>query len=137
MASFYQAGDSIEGLHTDGDAKKVVPQRPENRGGRQFYRCVLDRNAKLEITLAITGSVFLEDGAHRNLGDSVNGEKVRVLSEELLEYSAQPMHGTHRHQTRCVSTRSHTIASVAMRYSTVPDQPIPQGQSRALRYLAP
>lgn len=123
MASLYQSGESIEGLHTDGASQKVTYGRPQMLCDREFSRCVLDRNARLEITRILPDDECLHEGSYREAGDLVAGDKVRVLTDGLLECDTEnPRRGSARHRTRPVWTRCHTIASVVVRYTTVPER---------------
>lgn len=133
MVQLVQSGESIEGLHTDGEAKKTTFGRPQFVGDCRFHRCVLDRGASLELTRILPEDEFVDAGSHRALGDIVAGDKVRVLSQQLLECdSNNPTANTGRHQTQPVRTRSHTIASVAIRYNTVPERLLDNSQLTAI-----
>jgi len=134
MTDLYQSGQCIEGAATNGMARKAQSQqRPELVSGRPFLRCVLERNAKLEISTQLECEACLQDGSHRAVGDSVNGTKIKVLSERPLRCDAKNPHTTTgTHQAQPVSARCHTIASVVMRYTAVPETHIEAGGGLAI-----
>jgi len=122
MATLVQVGESIEGQHTDGTARKTCHNnRPQLVDAKRFYRSIIDRGAELEITKELPTCECLCPGSNRKEGDRVAGEKIRVLSENPIRCDASnPKPGSARHQTQSVSTRCHTIARIMVRYVTIP-----------------
>jgi len=119
---FYQPGECIEGLHTDGIAQALYSThvgRPQLVCKKLFFRYVLDRDAKLWISKEMSDSECVQEGSHRRENDGVAGKKVRVLVLDRLE-SGRPTKKSARHRGQPIWTRSQTIAAVAINYDTVP-----------------
>lgn len=122
MNFFYQPGECIEGLHTDGIAqalKYTHAGRPQLVSEKPFLRYVLDRDAKLWISKELENAQCVGEGTHRCKDDGVAGKKIRVLVANGLE-SSKPTKKSHRHKGQPIWTRSHTIATIAINYDTVP-----------------
>lgn len=86
---------------------------------KQFFRYVLDRDAKLWISKEMPDSECVQEGSHRCENDGVAGKKVRVLVLDWLG-SGRPTKKSARHRGQPIWTRSQTIATVAINYDTVP-----------------
>lgn len=126
MKDAYQPPASIECAAAALKFRKIKPLLPVNHSILKsiVYPYSFERNSSAKINTELTPKIFkIEKKSMLNKGDTINGEKISVISKKLIKQDkAAVKKGSGTHKASFIRTKAYTFAKLERGYPTVPEK---------------